>query len=510
MAHDIFVSHSNKDKIAADAVVAHLERDGLRCWCAPRDILAGVSWASSIVQGINNCKAMVVIFSANANQSDHIRREVERAVNHGIPIVPVRIEDVLPQGDLEYFLSSSHWMDAISAPVERHFDELAQQLRALLQIESSREPRTRDREIIPVRRSSMPLVIAGVVLLLLLAGAAAFLFRARPESKPVVATNVPSATPQPQTSSAPVIAQASVAPSIAQAAPTFAPATPSVAPSLAAEASPVAASGSLADEYRAWKKLTLITWDNSYLIDHARKRHPVWRAAADQGDAIGQFFVGYCYQHGLTVPEDLTTAFDWFTKSAAQKNSDAMFEVAMCGALGLGTQQNPLVYARWINEAVAAGNSSAEVAMGIGMMAFPIGPTDKEQGKQHIAKAAAAGNSDGVFWNALVNSNSPAEMNAELQKAAAAGQPDALIALVENAPGNPEGRSSVAKALKMMGNPLMVARIIDATLPGGFYHKNVFPDLTAARLSEMSSEGSAEATRLLATLTQSGKIAGGH
>jgi len=210
------------------------------------------------------------------------------------------------------------------------------------------------------------------------------------------------------------------------------------------------------------------------------------------------------------VPEDLTTAFDWFTKSAAQKNSDAMFEVAMCGALGLGTQQNPLVYARWINEAVAAGNSSAEVAMGIGMMAFPIGPTDKEQGKQHIAKAAAAGNSDGVFWNALVNSNSPAEMNAELQKAAAAGQPDALIALVENAPGNPEGRSSVAKALKMMGNPLMVARIIDATLPGGFYHKNVFPDLTAARLSEMSSEGSAEATRLLATLTQSGKIAGGH
>ena len=120
MAHDIFVSHSNKDKIAADAVVAHLERDGLRCWCAPRDILPGASWASSIVQGINSCKAMVVIFSANANQSDHIRREVERAVNHGIPIVPVRIEDVLPQGDLEYFLSSSHWMDAISAVSSPH------------------------------------------------------------------------------------------------------------------------------------------------------------------------------------------------------------------------------------------------------------------------------------------------------------------------------------------------------------------------------------------------------
>jgi hypothetical protein len=90
MAHDIFVSHSNKDKIVADAVVAHLEREGMRCWCAPRDILSGASWASSIIQAINGCKAMVIVFSANANQSDHIHREVERAVNHGIPVVPMQ------------------------------------------------------------------------------------------------------------------------------------------------------------------------------------------------------------------------------------------------------------------------------------------------------------------------------------------------------------------------------------------------------------------------------------
>ena len=140
MAHDIFVSHSAKDKIAADAVVAHLERKGLRCWCAPRDLIAGSNWASSIVQGINDCKAMVVVFSSNANGSGHIPREVERAVNRGIPVVPVRIEDVLPDGDLEYFLSSSHWMDAITPPVERHFDRLAEQLRVVLNLESKSNP----------------------------------------------------------------------------------------------------------------------------------------------------------------------------------------------------------------------------------------------------------------------------------------------------------------------------------------------------------------------------------
>jgi hypothetical protein len=61
MGHDIFVSHSAKDKIAADAAVAHLERGGLRCWCAPRDIRPGADWPISLVEGINGSKAMVVV-----------------------------------------------------------------------------------------------------------------------------------------------------------------------------------------------------------------------------------------------------------------------------------------------------------------------------------------------------------------------------------------------------------------------------------------------------------------
>jgi hypothetical protein len=57
----------------------------------------------------------------------------------------------------------------------------------------------------------------------------------------------------------------------------------------------------------------------------------------------------------------------------------------------------------------------------------------------------------------------------------------------------------------MMGNPFMIARIIDPTLPGGFYHKNLFPDLTAARLRKMADNGSAEAARLVGELKAKGK-----
>jgi hypothetical protein len=132
MAHDVFVSYSTRDKITADAVVARLESARLRCWIAPRDILPGVEWGEAIVDGIHRARVMVLVFSSSANASPQIRREVERAVNQGIPIVPFRIEEVLPSRSLEYFLSSPHWLDALTPPVEAHIQRLADCVRTLL------------------------------------------------------------------------------------------------------------------------------------------------------------------------------------------------------------------------------------------------------------------------------------------------------------------------------------------------------------------------------------------
>ena len=42
--HDVFISHSSKDKIVADSIVAALEAAHIRCWIAPRDIKPGTDW----------------------------------------------------------------------------------------------------------------------------------------------------------------------------------------------------------------------------------------------------------------------------------------------------------------------------------------------------------------------------------------------------------------------------------------------------------------------------------
>jgi hypothetical protein len=135
MKYDVFVSYSSKNKPAAVAVTRSLERSGLRCWVAPRDILPGEKWAEGILRGINSSRAMVVLFSSHANASEHIQREIERAVHRSIPIVPVRIENAMPSGSLEYFLSACHWLDAFAPPLEAHLEKLTQRMQRLLQIQ---------------------------------------------------------------------------------------------------------------------------------------------------------------------------------------------------------------------------------------------------------------------------------------------------------------------------------------------------------------------------------------
>lgn len=137
MAHQVLISYSTHDKNVADAICSWLERNGIRCWIAPRDITPGLEYGESIINAINACKVMVVVFTDNANQSRFVRKEVERAVSKGCVVVPVRLQDVLPTQSLEFFLSSDHWLDATSPPLERHLDKLLNTVRALLSISNT-------------------------------------------------------------------------------------------------------------------------------------------------------------------------------------------------------------------------------------------------------------------------------------------------------------------------------------------------------------------------------------
>ena len=138
MAFDVFISYASKDKNVADAVCARLEASGIRCWIAPRDIVAGTSYGEAIIEAIHGAKVMVLVFSSSANASGHIPKEVERAVSNGVAVLPFRIEDVAPGKSLDYFIGSVHWLDAMTPPMEKHLDNLAATVHKLLPVKTGK------------------------------------------------------------------------------------------------------------------------------------------------------------------------------------------------------------------------------------------------------------------------------------------------------------------------------------------------------------------------------------
>jgi hypothetical protein len=140
MYHDVFISYSTHDKYIADAICSKLENNNIRCWIAPRDILPGVEFGEAIVNAIEDCRIVLLVFSAKANDSPQVRKEVERAISKGKIILPFRVENVLPTKSMEYALSNTHWLNAITPPLESHIDKLLEIIHRLLNIQSHGAP----------------------------------------------------------------------------------------------------------------------------------------------------------------------------------------------------------------------------------------------------------------------------------------------------------------------------------------------------------------------------------
>ena len=114
----VFISYASRDVAVADAVVATLERHGVACWIAPRDVKAGALYAEAIVRAISDAKALVLVLSVNSVASAHVGKEVERASSKRRPVIALRIDDAPLSPALEYFLGESHWVDARAAGMD--------------------------------------------------------------------------------------------------------------------------------------------------------------------------------------------------------------------------------------------------------------------------------------------------------------------------------------------------------------------------------------------------------
>src|SRR2546421_2707460 len=201
MSRDVFISHSAQDKKVSETICAALEQSGIQCWVAPRDVRPGKSFPGEITRAIQQSKVMLLIFSRHSNISEQVLREVQLAVDSHLPIVRLRIEDVPLSDDLRYYLSTPHWLDALSHPVSKHIPAVASAIKELLgpsaELEKPPDETAMKQSVHLDDKKAAPrwklFVIGAVVLAVVLI---AFTVFRSPNKPDVVVPIAPSPTPQ--------------------------------------------------------------------------------------------------------------------------------------------------------------------------------------------------------------------------------------------------------------------------------------------------------------------------
>jgi len=133
----VFISYASQDAAIANTVVGALERAGLRCWIAPRDVVPGALYADEIVRAINESKVVILILSEQAVASSHVGKEIERASSKRRRIIALRTASVTLTRAFEYFLSESQWIDVGAGRIEA---KLVDAVRRHLTPDSAIEP----------------------------------------------------------------------------------------------------------------------------------------------------------------------------------------------------------------------------------------------------------------------------------------------------------------------------------------------------------------------------------
>ena len=131
MSSSVFISYSSSDQKVAETICDALQSRGFSCWISCRDIGPGENFQESIVKAIRSAKLMLLVFTSNANNSNEIKKEIVLAGRYHLTVVPVRVEDVVPNDAFTYEFATRQWIDLFK-DWERDIERLASQIGNIL------------------------------------------------------------------------------------------------------------------------------------------------------------------------------------------------------------------------------------------------------------------------------------------------------------------------------------------------------------------------------------------
>jgi TolB-like protein/Flp pilus assembly protein TadD len=166
---EIFISYRRADVAWARMLHSQLKAEGVEAWYDAQ-IGAGHDWRVATAKALQASRIFVLLFTSSAAQSTDIAKELAAAVFEKKLIIPVRLEDIAPQGAFLYELASRNWVNAFENTEEK-LEELAKGLAYLVRTGAQ------DESVLPFDRSDgarpparnrkfIPALIAGAALVM--------------------------------------------------------------------------------------------------------------------------------------------------------------------------------------------------------------------------------------------------------------------------------------------------------------------------------------------------------
>jgi hypothetical protein len=124
MSKDIFISYSRRDQEFVTRLASDLNAHVAGVWFDQSTIQAGQKWHAEIMEGIQDCKAFILVLSPDAVESRYVREEVHKALELGKTIFPVVYRPAQWTGEFESLVRDIQTLDLRSGSYTDEFQKL--------------------------------------------------------------------------------------------------------------------------------------------------------------------------------------------------------------------------------------------------------------------------------------------------------------------------------------------------------------------------------------------------
>lgn len=116
---EVFMSYSSRDRDSVLEIANQLESCGVRVWIDREEIYGGANYGPEIVDGIKNCKLLMLMCSDASMRSRNVKQEIQLAWKYERPYLPILLESISFPEQVQYWLEGCQWIEILSHPTEQ-------------------------------------------------------------------------------------------------------------------------------------------------------------------------------------------------------------------------------------------------------------------------------------------------------------------------------------------------------------------------------------------------------